>query len=98
MAAGDNYLGAAHTVFYRHDVGAETITNIVIFYRNSFALGHDCFEFPKVENDIGTVEPAYGATNNFTRPILKLLVNHLLLSLPNPLHHRLLGSLCRDAS
>src|SRR5947199_2488052 len=98
MAAGDNYLGAAHTVFYRYDVGAETISNIVIFYRNSFALRHDCFEFPKVENDIGTIEPAYGTTDNFARPILKLLVNHLLLSLPNPLHHRLLGSLRCNAS
>src|SRR4029077_10134175 len=89
---------ATYTVFYRHHVRAEAITDIVIFHRDSFALRHDCFEFPKVENDIGTVESAHGATDDFARAILKLLVNHLLLSLPNPLHHRLLCSLRRDAS
>src|SRR5262249_17293363 len=54
--------------------------------------------FPKVENDIGTVESPDRATDNFARAILKLLVNHLLLSLPNPLHHGLLCGLRRNAS
>src|SRR5262249_17492320 len=92
------YLRATSTVFYRHHVRTETITNIVIFNRNSLALRHDGFEFSKVENDVGTVEPTNGATDNLTRAVLKLFVDHLLLRLADPLHHGLLCGLRRDAS
>src|SRR5262249_61593900 len=40
----------------------------------------------------------HGSTDNFAGTVLKLLVNHFLLSLPNSLHHGLLCSLRRDAS
>src|SRR5262249_1605029 len=86
------------TVFYRDDVGTQTIANIVIFNGDSLALRHNRFKFSEIQNNVGTIEASHGAADNFAGAVLKLLVNHLLFGLPNPLHHRLLGGLCGDAS
>src|SRR5215471_15760653 len=97
MAARDDYLRAPCSVFHCHNVRAEAVTDVVIFHCDSLALRHDSLKFPKVENDIRAIEPAHGATNNFPRAILKLLVNHFLFSLTDSLHHGLLCSLRRNA-
>jgi len=65
---------------------------------DSLALRHDGFKFSKIENDIGTIETPHRATNDFARSIFEFLINHFLLGLANPLHHRLFGSLRCDTS
>src|SRR5262249_45494298 len=97
MAARYDNFRTPDPVFDRHHVCPKTIADIVIFHRDSLALGHHGFEFPKIENDIGTVEASHGSAHDFTRAILEFLVNHFLLGLADSLHHGLLCGLRRDA-
>src|SRR5262249_19054564 len=97
MTARDDNFRTTGTIFHRDYVGTETVTDIVVFHRDSLTLRHHGFKFTEVENDIGTVEPSDGAANDFAGTIFKFLVNHLFLGLANPLHHRLLCGLRRDA-
>ena len=98
MAARDDDLGAAYSIFHRHDIGAQAVANIVIFHDHAFPLRHDGFKLAQIENHIGTIEPAHRAAHDLTGPVLELLVNHFFLDLANPLHHRLLRRLRGDAA
>src|SRR5437667_12613308 len=98
MPARHDTLWATDAVFPRDDVRAETVSHVVIFHRDSLALRHDGFKLSKIENNIGTIETPLRATNDFARSIFEFLVNHFLLDLANPLHHRLFSSLLRDTA
>src|ERR1700731_294562 len=98
MAARNDDLGTAQSVFDRDHISAESIADVVILHNDAFALRHDRFKFSKIENYVRTIEPADRAANDFTRAILELFVNHFLLDLANALHHRLLGGLSGDAT
>src|SRR5207302_1745121 len=85
MAARDDDLRSADSIFHRHDIGAEPIADVVVFDHNAFPLRHDRFEFSEIENHIRTIEAAHGAAHDFARAVLELLVNHFLLDLPDAL-------------
>ena len=98
VATRNDNLGAANAVFHRDHIGAEPVADVVIFDDHAFALGHDGFKFPKVENDIGAIETTHRSADDFASTIFELLVNHFLFDLANSLHHRLLRSLCSNAT
>ena len=97
MTARNYDFWTTNAVLDRDDVSAEPIADIVVFYRHTFPLRHDCFEFSKVQNYIRAIKAPNRATYDFSGAILELLVDHFLFDLTNALHHCLFGGLCCDA-
>src|SRR5258708_11137881 len=98
MASSNNDLGSAIGVFYGDHVSPDSVADIIIFGRNSFAHWHDGLKFAEINNDVGTVESANSAADDFAGAILELVKDHLFLDLPNTLQDRLPGCLRSDSS
>jgi hypothetical protein len=98
VAAGKDDFRAAVAALDGHDIGAESVADIVVLGHHAFAGGHDAFKFAEVDDHIGFFKTADGARDDLAGPVLELLINHLPLDLAEALVDRLAGGLGGDAA
>ena len=98
MAAGKNNFRTSRPVFNRHNVGANAVTYVILLRRNTLPLMHDSLKLTEVDKYVTTLKAPHRAADNIPGSIFKLVIDHLFLSLPQTLHHGLLGGLCGDPS
>ena len=98
VATGENDLGAAGAVLHGYNVGADTVTDIVLLGRYTLTGRHDPLELAEVEDHIAAVKTTDGSADDFAGAVLKLLVDHLLLDLTDTLGDGLTGGLRGDTA
>src|SRR5947209_11506273 len=67
VAARDDDLRPANPVLDRDDVGAQPVSDAVVFDHDTFPLRHDRFELPEVEDHSRAVETPDGAAHALAR-------------------------------
>ena len=98
MTPGKDDFGSARAVLNCYNIGANSVSNGIFLCADAFTGRHDTLKFSKIQHHITPVKSPDCTANNFSSPILELLVDHLFLDLTDTLSNRLTGCLSSDTT
>ena len=96
--AGEDDLGSARRVLDLEEQAADAVAGLVLLARDLLLRGHDGLGLADVDVDVVALPAADRPGDDVADLVLEVVVDAVLLELPEPLHHGLAGRLGRDAA
>ena len=81
-----------------HQQAADALAGLIFLTGDLLLAGHDGLGFAQIDIEIIALAAAHGAGDDIADLVLEIVVDAVLLELPEALHHGLAGSLRRDAA